>query len=119
MLSILSVVTLYPELLGVARFLNGVGFAFQAGCLTLFLQETSPTPIRGLVSSFQETFLIPSSLLGSATLTCGISSARFSSLSVLSDFITILTKVPTVVDSSREGACSAPSLVLVRLCRFP
>lgn len=43
-----------PTLLGIGRFVLSVGVGISCNAVTLFLQETSPTHIRGFVSSFQE-----------------------------------------------------------------
>lgn len=41
-------------MLAIGRFVAGIGSGFSSGAVTLYLQEISPTNVRGLVSNFQE-----------------------------------------------------------------
>uniref|UniRef100_A0A914VDD3 Major facilitator superfamily (MFS) profile domain-containing protein n=1 Tax=Plectus sambesii TaxID=2011161 RepID=A0A914VDD3_9BILA len=61
---VLSIPWQSPELLGAGRMIAGLGDGLAASCLTLFLQETSPTKIRGLVSGFQELSISFATLIG-------------------------------------------------------
>lgn len=42
-----------PALLAVGRLIGGIGSGVGAGAVTLYIQEISPTNVRGLLSSFQ------------------------------------------------------------------
>ena len=74
--------------LGLGRGLVGLGYGLGAGCLTLFLQETSTTNVRGLVSSFQEAMLPPANMVGA------ILGLRF----VLGTNLVLLVALPAFVD---------------------
>jgi hypothetical protein len=52
-LSSLSIAFNTIEAFGVARVLNGTGAAIMMNCLTLYLQECSPTRVRGINGSTQ------------------------------------------------------------------
>uniref|UniRef100_A0A914XCL8 Major facilitator superfamily (MFS) profile domain-containing protein n=1 Tax=Plectus sambesii TaxID=2011161 RepID=A0A914XCL8_9BILA len=62
--NVVGLLTHLPELVTVGRLLTGVGDGLAANCLTLFLQESAPTQIRGLVSGFQELSVTLSILIG-------------------------------------------------------
>jgi SP family facilitated glucose transporter-like MFS transporter 2 len=61
---VIGLYTYLPEVIAIGRLLTGVGDGLAANCLTLFLQESAPTQIRGLVSGFQELSVTLSILIG-------------------------------------------------------
>uniref|UniRef100_A0A914VK53 Major facilitator superfamily (MFS) profile domain-containing protein n=1 Tax=Plectus sambesii TaxID=2011161 RepID=A0A914VK53_9BILA len=63
-LMIVSIKCHSTELLAAGRMISGLGDGLAASSLTLFLQETSPTNIRGLVSGFQELSISFATLIG-------------------------------------------------------
>ncbi len=60
----ISVGLYIPEVLCVARFLQGLAQGIEMVCLTLLLQESSPTETRGFVSTLQNVGTAFSAFLG-------------------------------------------------------
>ncbi|VDK58511.1 unnamed protein product [Anisakis simplex] len=63
-ISIVAVEVPVPELLLVGRAVSSLGSGMSFGTLILFLQETTPTKLRGLTSFLSETIFLAISLTG-------------------------------------------------------